>query len=419
MAQRKIFFCFFCAIIGLIPLFAQPQLTGVLGITSVNGYSIQMVLVVSNIGDQPFIHTFTSTELSFYSMDGIVIHSYSLPDEITVTLEPGESFPFHMRHYDPLSSGSHSIQAYLNIMDNEGNFMAMGAPQIVMIGSSIPITFGSGDALSLIPIDFYWRTTLYECVFSTEELEHTAGWVTAISFYNNFSQETFSNQQISIYLANVTQSNLAEDWIRGVDFVLVFNGLASFPVGDNEINLPLSWGFYYLGYTNLALLVYRPIPGSYQTLAEPFLAQASDPLRSRKYVSDSLTHMPWNPPNPVPSQHIAFMPKTTFHIIPNSSQNNDEHATPSAITSTLYPNPVRSECTIKLSTVSPESANLEIFNLRGQKISSLKSPAKNTEHIMHWDTLNIDGKPCPSGVYFYRISCGKNNISKKLILLRQ
>ncbi|MDD4308970.1 MAG: T9SS type A sorting domain-containing protein [Candidatus Cloacimonetes bacterium] len=418
MPQRCIIFCFVIALLSVFPLYAQPQLEGELHIDSVQGYIIQMHLDVSNVGNETFSHTFGDSEVCFYSIDGNEYHDMALPIVLPFSLEPGATYTFNLTNLYPLSSGSHSIQAYLNVMDNEGNPMPMGVPQIVVIPNSTSITIGAGDALSRIPIDFYWRTTLYQCIFSAEELNHTSGWISSLSFYNNFSQETFSNQQIRIYLTHVTQNDLAEDWVEP-NMVPVFYGFLNFPTGENEIVIPLSSGFYYDGSSNLAMMVHRPIPESYQMSSDPFLVQAANPLRSRKYTSDSTTLYPGNPPAPDPSQHVAFMPKTTFQIIPNPSGNNDEHAIPSAIVSSLYPNPVFSECTIKISNSNPEPANLEIFNLRGQKIRNLNSPVRITDHILHWDTKDSLGKPCPSGIYFYRVSSRSSSISKKLILIRQ
>lgn len=419
MIVRKAFFCLFITLMGIASLYAQPVLTGELLLDSVQGYVIQMHLDITNSGDQPFNHTFGSSEITFFSIDGNEVHYGELPIVIPVTIEPGEAQTFSMMSYEPLNSGPHVLQAYLNIIDNQGNAMPMGNPLTVVIGNTNAVTIGAGDALSRIPIDFYWRTTLYECIFSAEDLEHTEGWITAISFYNNFSQESFDSQQIRIYLANVIQNDLALDWIEGLDLVPVFFGTISFPVGANEIVIPLTSGFYYNGSTNLALAVHRPIPGSYQVGAEPFLAQAADPLRSRKFTSDSITLYPVNPPDPSPSQHIAYMPKTTFHIIPNPSANSDEHNVPMAIGSIVYPNPVSQSCTIKVSSEKPESASLEIFNLRGQRISSLLSTAKSTEHELLWDTRDAQGKLCAAGIYLYKIKCGQASISKRLVLQRR
>ncbi|MDP3113777.1 MAG: T9SS type A sorting domain-containing protein [Candidatus Cloacimonadaceae bacterium] len=402
---------------GAIPLSAQAQLVGELVIDSVSGYIIQMRLIVENIGDQTFSYEFPDSEMSYYSINGEAVHEMVLPVVIPFTLDPGASFIFNMTHNHPLDPGVYVIQGYLAIIDEQGNPMPIGDPQTVIIGDAIPITIGAGDQLSRIPIDFYWRSTLYECVFTAEEMNHTSGWITSISFYNNFPLQSFLNQLIHVYLAHVVQDDLAAGLIESGILIPVFNGLVDFPIGSNEINIPLSSAIYYNGIHNLGLVVFRPIPSSYQTGVEPFQAQAADPLRSRKLFSDHLNLNPMNNPAANPNQHIGFMPKTTFYLIPYTSGNSNENLLPDPLSVNHHPNPVYGMCSIELRLVKPMPARVDIFNLRGQKVRSLHSDNQAKVHLLQWDTRDSAGKTCPSGIYFYRVHAGKTTLTKRLILL--
>lgn len=397
----------------LAPLLAQPQLVGELAIDSVQGYIIQMHLDVTNTGDETFSYTFPDSETHFFSIDGFEYHDMFIPVILPWTLAPGATQSFGMINFNPLSSGPHIIHAFLNISPP----MQLGSPQTVIIGDTIPVTIGTGDVLTRIPIDFYWRTTLYECIFSAEELDHTSGWITAITFYNNFIGEAFLGQEIRIYLASVIQSDLSEDWLSWEELVPVFYGTVDFPLGANEITIPLDSGIYYNGSENLGLVVHRPIPSSYQMGPESFLAQAADPLRSRVVVSDSQTFYPMGPPDPLPSQHIGYMPKTTFHIIPDTTPVIDEQASPPLLNTFIYPNPTTQSCTIKTSSPVPVSASLEIYNLRGQKVRSFQSTAKSSEHQFFWDCQSDQGELSPSGVYLLRICSGAGALSTKKLVV--
>jgi hypothetical protein len=39
-------------------------------------------------------------------------------------------------------------------------------------------------------------------------------------------------------------------------------------------------------------------------------------------------------------------------------------------------------------------------------------------HSVHWHSLNAQGMPAASGVYFYRLQAGDQLVTKKMILVR-
>lgn len=79
-----------------------------------------------------------------------------------------------------------------------------------------------------------------------------------------------------------------------------------------------------------------------------------------------------------------------------------------------YPNPFNPSTTIFFSLPEKANVTLEIFNLLGQKITTLADqefPAG--KHEMTWDASSA-----PSGIYFYRISAGAESITRKMLFLK-
>jgi hypothetical protein len=79
-----------------------------------------------------------------------------------------------------------------------------------------------------------------------------------------------------------------------------------------------------------------------------------------------------------------------------------------------YPNPFNPTTTVKFSLPEKADVRLEVFNLLGQKITTLISkelPAGRHEVV--WDAGGL-----PSGVYFYRLFADNESITRKMLLLK-
>lgn len=87
----------------------------------------------------------------------------------------------------------------------------------------------------------------------------------------------------------------------------------------------------------------------------------------------------------------------------------------------LYPNPfsvASSPARIRYSVSDSQSIRLEIFNSRGQRVRSLEDGYKAAgEYTSYWDGRDDRGLPASPGVYFYRLSSGKKQLSGRMILL--
>jgi len=86
-----------------------------------------------------------------------------------------------------------------------------------------------------------------------------------------------------------------------------------------------------------------------------------------------------------------------------------------------YPNPFNPSTTIsfELNAENIENIEIEIFNLKGQKVKILVNEKLDagTHHVI-WNGKDENGKPVSSGVYFYQMKAGKFVSTKKMILMK-
>jgi len=84
-----------------------------------------------------------------------------------------------------------------------------------------------------------------------------------------------------------------------------------------------------------------------------------------------------------------------------------------------YPNPFNPTTTISFSLAEPGYTSISIYNILGQKVSSLVDEYKSPGiYSVIWDGRNKSGAAVSSGVYFYRVESGEFNDTKKMLLLR-
>ena len=105
-------------------------------------------------------------------------------------------------------------------------------------------------------------------------------------------------------------------------------------------------------------------------------------------------------------------------------KENQFNLTPEQIHSIQnYPNPFNSSTTIsfQLSDFSnQQTAELVIYNLKGQKIkifSNLQINKSPNQQIV-WDGTDQTAKPVSSGIYLARLKVGKQQLTKKMLLIK-
>ncbi|MCD4796026.1 MAG: T9SS type A sorting domain-containing protein [Candidatus Cloacimonetes bacterium] len=94
---------------------------------------------------------------------------------------------------------------------------------------------------------------------------------------------------------------------------------------------------------------------------------------------------------------------------------------PNKFYSIAYPNPFNPTTTISfnLTAENAENAELEIYNLKGQKVKTLVNEKLNAgQHSVSWSGNDENGRSVSSGIYFYKLKAGDFEQTKKMMLLK-
>jgi hypothetical protein len=84
-----------------------------------------------------------------------------------------------------------------------------------------------------------------------------------------------------------------------------------------------------------------------------------------------------------------------------------------------YPNPFNPDTKIRYSVCEPQSVEISIFNIKGEKVKTLVSEYKEPQwYEVIWHGFDDSGKPVSSGVYFYKFKAGKKVETKKMLLIK-
>jgi len=84
-----------------------------------------------------------------------------------------------------------------------------------------------------------------------------------------------------------------------------------------------------------------------------------------------------------------------------------------------YPNPFNPTTTIRFSIPNDSRVNLSIYNIRGQRVTTLVNENLGRGyHTAVWNGQDSNNRQVSSGVYFYRLSTGNWSSVKKMLLLK-
>ena len=83
------------------------------------------------------------------------------------------------------------------------------------------------------------------------------------------------------------------------------------------------------------------------------------------------------------------------------------------------PNPFNPETRIAFNLTAPGDVTLEIYDVAGRTVATLLDRHMDAgAHVAHWDGRTSDGERAASGVYFYKLAAGDQNVSRKMVLLK-
>ncbi|MCB5252350.1 MAG: carboxypeptidase regulatory-like domain-containing protein, partial [Candidatus Cloacimonetes bacterium] len=186
----------------------------------------------------------------------------------------------------------------------------------VMPAGQFGYTVGDGSLLERVPVDMYYRNSLFQMIITNADLGNFFGFFNGIQFYNNFVSD-LPNMPTKIWFETTTLNDLDGGWVAISDSsTLVFDGNVNYPSGENNIVIPFAEPFMYLNGENLLVTVHRPTDPDWHSAGDKFRAQTIGTNRARKHQSDSTT-TPLDPMNPPTSGTTSgTFPMTTFLGIP-------------------------------------------------------------------------------------------------------
>ena len=290
-----------------IPSVAQPNDLACIGLsgnpTPSVGNATVYTVSVRNRGTNPQsvyqvkLVTATGTELA--SLNG-------------TTIQPGAVMDFQLS-WTPATQGAFMLRGKVVLAgdQNPNNDQSNHLSVTVMPAGMIVVTIGDGNEQANIPVNMWWRNSLFETIYFPTEIG-MLGNITALSFYNNFVSN-LSNMPTKIWLGTTQQTDLSAGWIPSTQLTLVFDGTVNYPGGANTILIPLQTPFTYTT-GNLVMLVNRPMDTQYYNSADVFLSQTVGANRSRTIYSDGTEYDPAAPP--ADATVSGQFPKTSIHLTP-------------------------------------------------------------------------------------------------------
>jgi len=83
------------------------------------------------------------------------------------------------------------------------------------------------------------------------------------------------------------------------------------------------------------------------------------------------------------------------------------------------PNPFNPKTTIAFSLPEPVEVKLDVYDVSGRRVTTLVDERLGAgEHRVEWDGMGATGDRVASGVYFYKLTAGEKNVSRKMVLLK-
>lgn len=196
----------------------------------------------------------------------------------------------------PTAVGTHFINAEVIVENDavEGNNKTPGFHIYVQEGGTIfKSKVGRENKSSIyVPFSFYDKTSVSQSIYYRHEIG-LSGYITQVTYFNNFASEDIQDKPIKIWMANIDYDKL-DTWVPEDKFTLVYDGFINFPVGKNEIKIDLNTAFDYEG-RNLVIMTERPMDTENYSHREYFyLSETPDyPNRTLYYNSDN-QKFDWN-----------------------------------------------------------------------------------------------------------------------------
>ncbi|HPS40278.1 MAG TPA: carboxypeptidase regulatory-like domain-containing protein, partial [Candidatus Cloacimonadota bacterium] len=190
-------------------------------------------------------------------------------------------------------------------------------PKTVYVAPTTVSVLSVGDpatttTANTLPTDVYYKNGVTEMLYFNDELHMSSGNVTALVFKNNFTQNMY-NLPFKIWMANTTATSVSGGWTPTGSLSLVFDGTLDFPIGVNQVAIPLQTPFNYTG-GNLVVRVNRVMDSVYYLISNVWYytsTATAHPSRALYLQSDTTLY---DPLAPTGGTTLSQIPNTWFIV---------------------------------------------------------------------------------------------------------
>lgn len=235
---------------------------------------------------------------------------------VTDPLAPGTTAQ-HIISWTPATGGDFTLYGQV-VATGDGNAVNnvtaektvyVVDPSMTMINVGDDATTTSGYNL---PINLYYRNSVTEELYFTDEMHLNSGTINAI-VYKNTSTNARDDKPLKIWMAQTTVTDLSAGWLPSTDYTLVFDGTVDFPAGVNSVVIPLTTPYVFNGGT-LATRVYRAYDSGAISSTEKFYysTNAAHSIRSRYLQNDTTVYDPMAPT--AAGTTVNYIPNTSFIV---------------------------------------------------------------------------------------------------------
>lgn len=228
------------------------------------------------------------------------------PPTLPMTLRTEESGSFTVS-FSP--GNTEPQQCIIAVTDNLGRLVH----NITLSGiGTNNLTIGQGNMFARLPLDFYYKSSIYETIIKYSELQSFEGRIQGLKLHSYF-ESVLSETPIKIWMGPTNLNDLSSGWINSGDLELVFDGNITIPSGMGTIEIIFDEEYFYTDDSNLAIMFFRPMDTDYHSSGDLFFNQEGGTARSRYNMSDSSEY---DHSNMSGGTVTELFPKLTFIMTP-------------------------------------------------------------------------------------------------------
>jgi len=162
-----------------------------------------------------------------------------------------------------------------------------------------------------LPLDFYFRNSLYEVIYPAAYVSGNAGILESIQIFNHF-QTNLPGMPVNIWMGNTAHPNLSAGWVPSTQLTQVFSGNVDFFAGVHTVTIPLSHPFVYTG-GNLIMMFERVMDTQGYNSEDCFLGRYLSVNQALIASSSIVDFDPANPPEN--ANPTGYIPRMLFNCI--------------------------------------------------------------------------------------------------------